>query len=131
MNKEYILKYWVETSDKDYQTVLNLFDSKDYSWGLFVGHLVIEKLLKAIYVQNIDEHPPRIHDLGRLAEKCKISIDDAMLDKLDFITKFNLASRYPDYKQEFYTICTEEFSSDALNTINEVRQWLKKLIKTY
>lgn len=28
----------------DYNTMLNLFKSKDYHWNLFVGHLVIEEL---------------------------------------------------------------------------------------
>ena len=129
MNKDAIVDYWVQTSDRDYHTVKSLFESGDYHWALFIGHLVLEKLLKALYVQEIDTNPPRIHDLCRLAEKCNIPLDEQVLDKLEFITRFNLNVRYPDYQQEFYKMCTKEFSSDALNTINEVRQWLKSLIK--
>ena len=129
MKKREIVKYWVDTSDNDYKTVKSLFASEEFHWGLFIGHLVLEKLLKALYVQEVDIHPPRIHDLGRLAGKCNISLDEQMLDKLEFVTRFNLNVRYPDYQQEFYKMCTKEFSLDALNTINEVRQWLKKLIK--
>jgi len=51
MSKKKIIKYWVDTSDRDYKTMETLFNSSDYPWGLFVGHLVLEKLLKAIYVQ--------------------------------------------------------------------------------
>ena len=129
MKKEEIIKYWLDTSDRDYKTVESLFNSEEFPWGLFLGHLVLEKLLKALYVQEVDNNPPRIHDLARLAGKCNITIDEQMLDKLEFITRFNLNVRYPDYQQEFYKICTKEFSLDALKMINEVRQWLKKLMK--
>lgn len=130
MNKNELIKYWIDTSDKDYKTVENLFNSEEFHWGLFIGHLVLEKLLKALYVQNVDANPPRIHDLARLAEKCNIPIDDQLLDKLEFVTRFNLNVRYPDYQQEFHKMCTKEFSLDALNTITEVRKWLKSLIRT-
>ncbi len=129
MNKQDIIQYWLDTSDKDYSTVENLFNSGEYHWGLFIGHLVLEKLLKALYVQQVDSNPPRIHDLARLAEKCGITIDEQMLAKLEFITRFNLNVRYPDYQQEFYKMCTKEFSLKGLKSIEEVRQWLKKLIK--
>lgn len=51
MEKKDMIDYWVKTSDNDYNTMLNLLKSKDYQWSLFIGHLVIEKLLKAIYVK--------------------------------------------------------------------------------
>jgi len=129
MKKQEIIKYWVDTSDKDYKTVESLFNSEEFHLALFIGHLVLEKLLKALYVQEVDTNPPRIHDLGRLAEKCNLPLDEQMLDNLELVTRFNLNVRYPDYQQEFYKICTKEFSLNALNTINEVRQWLKNLIK--
>jgi len=44
---EYVISYWIESSDKNFQTMGNLFNSGDYDWSLFIGHLVIEKLLKA------------------------------------------------------------------------------------
>ena len=105
-----------------------LFLSKDYHWGLFIRHLVLEKLLKAIYIQQTGVEAPRIHDLVRLAEKCALPLDESMLDKLEMITRFNLSVRYPDYQQEFYNICTEHFSLEALKSIDEVRQWLKQFI---
>ena len=130
MDKDTTIDYWVQTSDRDYHTVKSLFDSGDYHWALFIGHLVLEKLFKAVYVQTVGLDPPRIHDLVRLAEKCHLAVDDKMLDKLELITRFNLNVRYPDYQQEFYKICTKEFSLKSLKSIDEVRSWLKHLIRT-
>jgi HEPN domain-containing protein len=42
---EQLVGYWIGTSDDDYKTMENLFNSKDYHWSLFIGHLVLEKLL--------------------------------------------------------------------------------------
>ena len=69
MSRKEIIKYWVESSDSNVITMNNLFKSKDYDWSLFIGHLVIEKLLKAYYIKSVDENYPLIHDLLRLAEK--------------------------------------------------------------
>jgi len=37
-NKYKIIKYWVGSSDDDFETMVAMFDSKRYSWSLFVGH---------------------------------------------------------------------------------------------
>lgn len=47
MNKVKIIKYWVEGSDDDFKTMIAMLETKRYSWALFIGHLMIEKLLKA------------------------------------------------------------------------------------
>ena len=34
-----IVKHWIDTSDEDFKTMLDLFESKSYSWALFLGHI--------------------------------------------------------------------------------------------
>jgi hypothetical protein len=36
MDKHDLIDYWHETSDRDYQTMLNLYNSNDYHWSLFM-----------------------------------------------------------------------------------------------
>jgi HEPN domain-containing protein len=127
--KEKVVQYWIETADRDFQTVNHLFQSGDYHWGLFLGHLVLEKLFKALYVKKFGEAPPQIHDLSRLVEKCALELPDETLNKLDLITRFNLSVRYPDYRQEIYRMCTREFSLQVLESIKEIRSWLLPLIR--
>ena len=124
MGKLDIINYWLETSQKDYNTMLNLYESKDYHWCLFIGHLVIEKLLKAIYVKNIAEMVPRTHDLLRLAEKSNLVMSEEQKDMLDLVTTFNINARYPDYKQSFYAKCNYTFTTSMVNKIKELRIWL-------
>jgi len=72
MDQEEIIRYWIKSSDKDFKTMSHLFKQKDYAWSLFLGHLVLEKLLKAWYVKSVDTKIPLIHDLLRIADKAKL-----------------------------------------------------------
>ena len=47
MTKEELISYWIEGSEKNFVTMEHMLESKEYHWALYVGHLVIEKLLKA------------------------------------------------------------------------------------
>lgn len=52
MEQKELIQYWISTSDKDFRAMFNSFESKDYNWALFIGHIVIEKLLKAYYTKQ-------------------------------------------------------------------------------
>jgi len=100
-NKDKLIEYWIAGSDDVYETMIAMFDSKKYSWSLFIGHLMIEKLLKAYYVNVKSDYPPFIHNLLRLAEKAELHLTDDMKKQLVTITAFNINTRYDDYKMSF------------------------------
>ncbi|MHB1665268.1 MAG: HEPN domain-containing protein [bacterium] len=128
MTKDEIIKFWIESSDKDYESMLNMYNIKEYCYALFVGHLVIEKLLKAHYVKNIGINIPRIHDLEKLANNAGLELTEKYANELQDITKFNIAVRYDDYKKTFYEKCTKKFTEENIKSINNLRKWLKKMI---
>ena len=123
-----VVKHWIETSDDDFETMLSLYDSKSYCWCLFLGHISIEKLLKAYYVLQNKTHAPFTHNLYRLAELNKLELSEEYSDWLDKITSFNLNARYDDYKREFYTLCTKEFTKIWIENIKRVRLWIKQML---
>ena len=129
LGRDELITYWQDTAGKDYDTMINLYNSGDYHWSLFLGHLVIEKLLKALYVKNSDKHVPRTHDLLRLSELAGIATSEQQKDILDRITTFNISVRYPDYQQRFYKKCTPEFTMENIKLIKEMRIWLINLIE--
>lgn len=106
--------------------MIHLLEKGDYTWSLFIGHLVLEKLLKAWYVQHINNTPPFIHDLVRLAEKAALSLDESQKDRLDSISTFNIRARYDNYKLEFYEKCSKDFTEKWIAIIKELRAWLKE-----
>ncbi len=125
---EKLIKYWAESSDNDYQTMMDMFKTKHYHWSLFIGHLVIEKLSKAVYIKNKKDYPPLIHDLRRILEKAGISLTEEQIVTCDTISRFNINARYDDYKQRFYKLCTEEFTTNWISEIKKTREWIKKML---
>lgn len=121
-----IVNHWIETSDEDCQTMLHLYDSKSYVWSLFLGHIVIEKLLKALYVKKYKKHAPLIHNLYRLTEYIELELTEVQSDWLVRITAFNINARYDDFKREFYTKCTEEYTNEWIEKIKTLRIWIKQ-----
>jgi len=128
-DKQKIIDYWVTSSDDDFDTMMAMFATRRYSWSLFVGHLVIEKLLKAYFVQEKEDYPPFIHNLLKLAKDSSLALDNDIKLKLTTITAFNLNTRYDDYKKGFQKRCTPEYTKEWVDEIAEIRQWIKKLIK--
>ena len=125
-----LMNYWIESSDRDYESMKKNYETKQYTWALFIGHLTIEKLLKALYakVNKNNPYPPKIHNLVILAERCNIKLDDKKTTILMTCNSFNISARYEDYKNEFYKRCTEEYTSEQIKNIEEVRVWLKGML---
>jgi HEPN domain-containing protein len=108
--------------------MLDLFDTGNYNWALFIGHLVIEKLLKACYVNAREDFPPLIHDLRRIGEKASISFGEDREIIIETISQFNIRARYDDYKQEFYRLCTREYAAEWIEKIKMIRIWIKTML---
>lgn len=124
-NIEKIVQHWLDSADENRKTMTHLVASKDYSWALFLGHLVVEKTLKALYVRRLQKHALFSHDLLRLADKIDIELSEDFEEWLDEITTFNLNARYDNYNQEFHKRCTKDFADTWLNRIEEIRLWLR------
>ena len=125
---ERIIKHWIDASEDDYQTMLTLYETKSYCWALFLGHISTEKLLKAYYVRKFRKHAPFIHNLYRLAELNEIGLTEEYSDWLDKITSFNINARYDDYKREFYSLCTPDFTIDWIGKIKILRTWIRQML---
>lgn len=121
-------EYLLTQSDNDLPVAESLLEKGHYTWCLFVGHLVLEKILKAIYVREHQKIAPIIHDLVKIAKATSLNLSDAQLVFLSEVSDFNMEGRYPDEKNQFALKCDREFASNYLRRIKEMRAWLKKQI---
>jgi len=121
-----IFNHWISTSDKDFETMIHLYKSKDYHWSLFIGHIVIERLLKACVVKKTSNHAPFIHDLTKLAKISDLPFSEEHLDWLDTISTFNMNARYDSYKEAFYRKCTLEFTTEWIDNLKILQSWIKE-----
>ncbi|MFA6306811.1 MAG: HEPN domain-containing protein [Patescibacteria group bacterium] len=123
-NYKKLVKYWQETAAYDYDTMKSLVKSQRYASSLFFGHIVLEKILKALVVNETKAHAPYTHNLILLIKISKIKLNEEEMDLLKAVNDFNIEARYPEYKLKFYKLCTKEY---AKNKIEEIDNLYKKL----
>ncbi len=128
MNSIDLMKYWFESAENDYETMKVLYNNKKNTWCLFIGHLVIEKLLKGLYAKNNSENPiaPKIHNLILLSQKANLEVPNEIREKIQVINTFNISARYDDYKRSFDEKCTDDYTTEQIKNIEEVQKWLKE-----
>jgi HEPN domain-containing protein len=124
MNIEVQYDFWLKSANEDLNSAFDMLIIKRYNWALFVGHLALEKLLKSKYILKFSEQPPKTHNLSLLIEKLEIELDENQNLFLLTVNKFNIETRYADYKRDFEKICTKEFAEINLNKIKELFEWL-------
>jgi HEPN domain-containing protein len=129
MDRFQVVSYWLNSAQHDFEVAETLFKNAKYDWCLFIGHLVLEKTLKAFYFKQYGSVPPRTHDLIRLADKVKIQFDEETIEFLDGVNTFHIAARYPDEKMKFYRMCTLEFTEEQFRRIKEIYQCLLEKIR--
>ena len=121
MKKHEHIEYWLKSADNDLKTANTLFKSAKYDWCLFIGHLVLEKALKAIFVHdNENKIPPKTHNLVKQAELSSITLTDEQKLFLDEVNDFNLVTRYPDYKLDFYKLCTKKYADKYFKKLRSI-----------
>ena len=130
MTKEEKVKYWIDLSDKNFHVAEDLFKLKHLLETGFFCHLTVETIFKAYFTYLIDETPPYIHKLARLAQLADF-YDDMNNDQKDFIYNldpFNIEARYPEYKNMLAKSLNIQLCEDLLQKTHELQQWIKKKI---
>lgn len=125
LSKQQHIEYWVSTSNEDWGAVHDIISAKRYVHALFFAHLSLEKLLKAYWVKvNSENHPPKTHNLVRLAALSSLELTEEMLVFLDKFNDFQLEGRYPDYWNMIYKTVDKQFTSELISQLTPIRQWL-------
>ncbi len=129
METEKHIEYWLKSSRFDLQTATDIFESsKNLHFCLYMCHLSIEKILKAIVVKNTNDFPPKSHNLLRLAEIANIPLNEERLVFFEELNQFQLSTRYPDEKFTIYTLATREFTEVKFEKVKEAYKWLTSMI---
>ena len=120
------VQYWIEGADYDLGVAEAMFEKGKYPYALFMGHLSLEKLLKALVVKATSNHSPYTHSLPLLAEKTGLKMPQTTIKALARFMEFHFEARYPNDQKKFYRKCTKAFTTRNLQKMNEVFLWLKK-----
>jgi HEPN domain-containing protein len=125
-----IEKYWVCDAEAKLATAKILFKSKRYVDSLFYLHLAEEKIIKGLFLNQLEKEAPWGHNLLLLVSKItSLTLTDDMKKTLGEINNFNIVARYDDYKQNFARLCTREFAKSYIKRGEDLFRWLKSNLK--
>jgi HEPN domain-containing protein len=127
MTKEEHVKWWLDESERNWKTAIFNRDGKQNVFSLFAFHLCVEKLLKALWIkENVDNFPPRTHDLKKLYNDTDLNLDNNWYDFLVIINEWNIEGRYPDYKLKVYARATDEYVHENSLKIEKLTTLIKQ-----
>jgi len=120
-----VVRYWREAAEHDLDTARSLFRTGRYDYCLFLCHLSLEKLLKALATRKLKEHAPFTHNLLYLAGQAGIALSKTQIAQLDDINRFNVEARYPEDLRAFYEKADKAYAKRYLDVTKGMWLWLQ------
>lgn len=112
-----VVNYWRTGAVRSHGTMMGLFGLKYYSEALFFGHITLEKALKALVVHKTGKSAPVTHNLLHLVREAEFIVSKEEEIFLNIVTGFNVKTRYPDYRLNFYKMADFNYTRDRINSI--------------
>ena len=123
---EKIIKNWLALAEYDITSAEAMLQTGRYVYVTFMCQQAIEKVMKALYVQEHQQTPPYTHNLIRLLGMLSFTNETAIDDR-DFFERLNtyyLESRYSETVFELYKTITKEQASAIYHETERLYQWL-------
>jgi HEPN domain-containing protein len=117
---------WLAQVDYDLATAEQMLRAGRYIYVIFMSHMALEKVLKAVLTEETRKLPPRTHNLIDLAQRAQLALSQ---EHQDFIGKINNASvvvRYPDDLSEMISQYSEVIARDYLQKARELIKWIRQ-----
>lgn len=126
-----VVRNWAETSNYDLRTAEAMYKAGRYLYVVFMCHLAIEKMLKAILAQKYPEDvPPKIHNLINLAQKTEVALPDHLKDFFQRIDNVSVITRYPEDLRTLSKEFNQETAERILTETKRMIKWLKQQLKS-
>lgn len=125
MTPEEKARYWLDIADYDLETAEAMQKSGRYLYTVFMCQQALEKLLKAIHVQQEGTEAPRTHNLAYLYGLLKLPQRQEYQQTMVNLNIYYLESRYPSYKQELSQILDKNTAQTYLSKTREIFEWLR------
>lgn len=124
MNKH--ISNWIKSSNYDFKTAEHMFKTGRYVYVLFMCHLSVEKLLKALYETIFKKNAPKTHNLVYLLKASAIELPEKHLETLESLNDLSIITRYPEDIDAMVKAFKRKKVEDYLKKTKEMIKWLKK-----
>ncbi len=123
-----ITSNWLLSADYDIKTASALLKNKRYIYVVFMCHLSLEKMLKAVYSEKFRKMPPYTHNLNKLISLANIELPERHQMFIDKINLQSVPTRYPEDFRRLSKEFDENLAKQYLKITREIVRWLKKNI---
>jgi HEPN domain-containing protein len=113
---------WIALAAEDYEDSLYLFKGARHSNAVYHLCQAVEKILKAVQIERINQPPAHTHDLGSLARKSGLPFSEAQLTALEELFRHYKKVRYRDYADRKYN--TKAKVAPIIKQGKELYQWI-------
>jgi len=114
------------SSDYDLKTAEHLFKSRRYVYVIFMCHMSIEKLLKAILTESNLKSSPKTHNLLYLIKEAGLKIPQDFFDFIARINNTSIATRYPENFKSLVSSYPKNIAKSYLKKTKEALKWLRQ-----
>lgn len=119
-------KMWLDDADYDIGSAAAMLKAGRYFYVVFMCHLAVEKMLKAVWYEERKDYPPKTHNLLYLLKETKLQPQDKFIELITDLNDKNVMSRYPDGRRELAGELTSESAKQILSDARGFFKWLKQ-----
>jgi HEPN domain-containing protein len=122
-----IIQNWITLAEYDLETAIALQKSGRYIYVAFTCQQTIEKILKALYINQKEETPPYTHNLFKLLELTSLlsSLTEEQQEFIEDLNSYYIESRYTEKIEILNQSLTENVAESILNKTKELFSWIK------
>ncbi len=103
-----------------------MLETGRYIYVLFMCHLSVEKLLKALYEAILDKIPPKTHNLIYLSTIIDLKVPENHLKTLESLNDLSIVTRYPEDMDGLIKAFKKKRVEEYLQRTKALLKWLKK-----
>jgi len=87
---------WLAGAEYDLETAGHMLATGRCIYVVFMCHLAVEKVLKALVCEATNASPPRTHDLDRLLGMTSAALEPPLAQFVTQLSQASVTTRYPD-----------------------------------
>ena len=120
------VKNWLDSALYDLETAEQMYESGRYIYTIFVGHLALEKILKAKVQEVTGRLPPKTRNLRHLVKLSSLKVPENMFEFLSKLSDVSIPTRYPENFEELVEAYDKRVVRKYADKTKEVFEWMRK-----
>ncbi len=115
----------MQSSSYDIKTADAMFAAKRYIYVIFMCHLAVEKILKAVVVDKIKSVPPKTHDLFFLCKLAGLELPTQHSLIVMHLNETSIPTRYPENITRLVKDYNKATAQRYLTQTKALLKWLR------